>query len=305
MKTTSFKKTAVAAAVAGTLAAAGIPAAEANVVNLSWKGAFTFLTPLDPSNEFYGSAITNSPSDYANGFYGVTGTASGPATTFGWKGIRTPISGTMSFDTNTGSGVATITPFLFLGNSTLNYMGVTNLTFQSIDTVGTLVGGMMFSWSGGSSQVSIVMDAGQMFTALPTLLGGGPTTTVSSTYSAVSNEVVPASAQITTAIARTSTLNTGAGCDGLTLATQVNTYTINTNFANVGICTTGMNDDGIGGDPMTSAAFTNYNANFDVLSVTFQNMEMTPPQVPVPAAVWLFGSGLLGLIGLARRKKAN
>ena len=25
--------------------------------------------------------------------------------------------------------------------------------------------------------------------------------------------------------------------------------------------------------------------------------------VPVPAAVWLFGSGLLGLIGIARRKK--
>ena len=24
---------------------------------------------------------------------------------------------------------------------------------------------------------------------------------------------------------------------------------------------------------------------------------------PVPAAVWLFGSGLLGLIGVARRKK--
>ncbi len=27
--------------------------------------------------------------------------------------------------------------------------------------------------------------------------------------------------------------------------------------------------------------------------------------VPVPAAVWLFGSGLLGLIGVARRKRAN
>jgi hypothetical protein len=26
--------------------------------------------------------------------------------------------------------------------------------------------------------------------------------------------------------------------------------------------------------------------------------------VPIPAAVWLFGSGLLGLIGIARRKKA-
>ena len=29
-----------------------------------------------------------------------------------------------------------------------------------------------------------------------------------------------------------------------------------------------------------------------------------PPAVPVPAAVWLFGSGLLGLVGVARRKKA-
>jgi hypothetical protein len=28
------------------------------------------------------------------------------------------------------------------------------------------------------------------------------------------------------------------------------------------------------------------------------------PAVPIPAAVWLFGSGLLGLIGMARRKKA-
>jgi len=28
------------------------------------------------------------------------------------------------------------------------------------------------------------------------------------------------------------------------------------------------------------------------------------PQVPVPAAVWLFGSGLIGLIGVGRRKKS-
>ena len=27
-------------------------------------------------------------------------------------------------------------------------------------------------------------------------------------------------------------------------------------------------------------------------------------QVPIPAAIWLFGSGLLGLVGIARRKKA-
>jgi len=32
--------------------------------------------------------------------------------------------------------------------------------------------------------------------------------------------------------------------------------------------------------------------------------DVETPAVPVPAAVWLFGSGLLGLVGVARRKKA-
>jgi len=32
--------------------------------------------------------------------------------------------------------------------------------------------------------------------------------------------------------------------------------------------------------------------------------DVAPAAVPLPAAVWLFGSGLLGLVGMARRKKA-
>ena len=38
-------------------------------------------------------------------------------------------------------------------------------------------------------------------------------------------------------------------------------------------------------------------------STSFDNIALTSA-VPVPAAVWLFSSGLLGLVGMARRKKA-
>ena len=37
---------------------------------------------------------------------------------------------------------------------------------------------------------------------------------------------------------------------------------------------------------------------------SFTSFDYTVNAVPVPAAVWLFGSGLLGLIGIARRRKA-
>ncbi len=47
------------------------------------------------------------------------------------------------------------------------------------------------------------------------------------------------------------------------------------------------------GTAMANGPFTDQHATFAGVSA-----------VPVPAAVWLFGSGLLGLVGVARRKKA-
>ncbi len=35
------------------------------------------------------------------------------------------------------------------------------------------------------------------------------------------------------------------------------------------------------------------------------SMDLTPSPVPIPAALWLSGSGLLGLIGLSKRKKVS
>jgi hypothetical protein len=40
------------------------------------------------------------------------------------------------------------------------------------------------------------------------------------------------------------------------------------------------------------------------LGLAFDNFSPSTAAVPIPAAAWLFGSGLLGLAGMARRKKA-
>jgi hypothetical protein len=272
---------------------------QADVVNLSWKGAFAILNPL-------GSAVRDTASDYANGFYGVTGTASGPATTHGWFGHRTPISGTMSFDTNTGAGVATITPFLFSGNTTNNYGTFSGYSFATIDTVGTMVGSMLFSWNRGSHFVSIVLDGSGLFANVGAMIAAGPTATVSGVGALPATDGIDfdGSAAVLNlplgpSPVATKTTNTGDGCDGLSLATVVNATTITRNIANIATCTTGMVDDGIGGDPMTSPSLQSFNINIDILSLHVDSVSA----VPIPATVWLFGSGLLGLAGITRRKR--
>ena len=78
--------------------------------------------------------------------------------------------------------------------------------------------------------------------------------------------------------------NSGTGSD-LTGGAGTWTGTV-VNFGNVGAAWTAF--DG-----------TPYSEKFDI---TVNGVEAPP--IPVPAAVWLFGSGLLGLVGVARRKKA-
>ena len=52
--------------------------------------------------------------------------------------------------------------------------------------------------------------------------------------------------------------------------------------------------------PFDFFGFSIESVNGTVVSTDIVNTEV----VPVPAAVWLFGSGLIGLVGIARRKKA-
>jgi hypothetical protein len=330
MNNSSLRKTAVAAAVAGMLAAGG--AAQADVVNFSWRGAFTLLNPT-------GDAVFNSPTDYQFGYYAngdnnppygapyfpnnvgpnADCVSQAPAciTAYGWYGRRTPVSGTISFDISNRAGVGTINPFFFFGDAAGSGPGTQvatflNPTFQFVDTVGTIVGTMLMSWNGGGHSLSIVLDGSGLLGNLEAMIAGGNTSSLSGVGALPATENTnfgpiksPVYLPLGPSPIATKTLN-ALGCEAQLLATQVNAYTINPtgNIANCDL----NNDDGIGGSPAISAATEDFNYNFDIMSLHLESPPVCengicPPPVPVPPALWLFGSGLLGLIGLARRKK--
>jgi hypothetical protein len=58
-------------------------------------------------------------------------------------------------------------------------------------------------------------------------------------------------------------------------------------------------DSSMVGDAL-SFGFVATSTNYQGSGVFYDNIHFAP--VPVPAAVWLFGSGLIGLIGFARKK---
>jgi len=47
------------------------------------------------------------------------------------------------------------------------------------------------------------------------------------------------------------------------------------------------------------------NPAFSITNVTYAGATVNVNPVPVPAAVWLFGSGLIGMVGIARRRKSQ
>ena len=64
-----------------------------------------------------------------------------------------------------------------------------------------------------------------------------------------------------------------------------------------GVCT-GVNT--VAGQSMQTGPFVGSSPAFNGTG----DLNPKTPEVPVPAAVWLFGSGLIGLVGVARRRKA-
>jgi len=207
-----------------------------------------------------------------------------------------------------GTGTGSMVPFNFFNQSLPPPATAKNVFFQAIGNgstsapgPGTLVlGNMLFDWNGTLGiPVSIVLDAQGMFAYVQ----GGSYNVTDTINGASPGALLPASngtkasLQIGLVPIATTTWNTTSTC----------TPILDTAGSPTGNCLN-VNPSGvlpliantIGGTPMIDGPFYGFNANFDMSTLHLDSVE-----VPVPAAVWLFGSGLLGLVGIARRKKKN
>lgn len=262
---------------------------QAAILDFHWNGLFTMLSPD-------GAALENS------------------SLPKGANRFQTPIDGTLQIDTLAGTGQVLMVPFFFFGNPQPAL--ASGFELQAIgDGMGgsgsLLLANLLFNWNSGIGiPVSMVLDAAGLYGAIAsggltvgsqiTATGANPAS--DGTWIGGLNYLTLGPTPIATTDWNTS-LIPGCTLGDCLYFDSVGTLPLVTDTAanawryEVGTAQLLGDGIGVGGSPMLDGPFQGYNINFDFTELTVTAIA----EVPLPAALWLFGAGLLGLLGSAWR----
>jgi len=214
---------------------------------------------------------------------------------------RQAIESTLTYDDSTGEGFTgslSIANFDTLGATASIY----DISLQRYNDTNLIVGNMLADWNVNSGiPLSMVWDATGLFNAIDFGLQSGD---VISGTNLKRDGIVIADVNSATPASDGGVYDQGPA--PLAMTTWNTTTLCTPGFDCIGNALSGGDpyfDDSIAGSPMIDGPFQNISVNFDIGSGNSLTVTSVSA-VPVPAAVWLFGSGLIGLVGLARRKKA-
>ena len=232
----------------------------------------------------------------------VTGGGSGSTDPYG---LQAPIHSTFTYDTTAGfgSGDLIISPLTYLGLDTQFY----SISMDRIEGTNYVLGNMLVDFGINIGlPLSLVWDATGLLNAIDYGLQAGDVISGTNLLRDGENvfdvnSAVPASdgyeyggytvnqgpaPLATTALNTTTLCIPGVDCIGNVMSGGLSFI-----------------DDGIAGSPQIDGPFPGMQVSIDIGSGNSLTV-LSVSAVPVPAAVWLFGSGLIGLVCVAKRKRS-
>ena len=209
------------------------------------------------------------------------------------------ISSTLTYDAGLGAGFSAN-----LSIENFDTHGATatvhDISLQRHGATNLVIGNMLVDWNVTAGMpISMVWDATGLFNAIDLGLQAGDV--ISGTYLKRNGQTI---ADVGSAIPASDALGLNQGPAPLAVSTWNTTTLCTPGVDCMGNALSGgapFSDDGIGGSPLIDGPFTGLNINFDIGSGNSLTV-LSVSEVPVPAAVWLLGTGLIGLFGVARRK---
>ncbi|WJW74269.1 VPLPA-CTERM sorting domain-containing protein [Thiohalobacter sp. IOR34] len=250
--------------LAGLITAGATGTASADIINFSFTGRLTIF-------------VANSSTDITS--YSII---SGSDTSLDPYGYQTPIAANLTVDTTNGSGFSDLTFSFNFWDQPVTIHDI-NLSFSGNSMIS---GNMLADWNGTiDNPISILWDATGLFNAIDYGLQAGDKISGTRLYRDFDGD----------GVAESFLVDVNSALPWSDAWTSPENYQLNQGPAPIATA------PGVFG--ITDGPFTGLQLHLDIGSGNSLYVQSVQTVVPLPAAIWLFGSGLAGLAGMSLRRK--